>query len=250
MGQRPSLCIFKPYRVFAVDADTVQASVREVGHDCLAAQVDEFQTIEVDCKYEVVGIGPEALVSDWEERAAVQRIVLDWRQVPNLGLDFSFACAEFLQQKKSMEEKLTCQVLLTNHVSRPQGNWSMCLDFGFASILRFVANNRDWSPVIIKNGLFAVTPTDFCGSRPNVWLFTDLHAGDAGQHVDAFAHQTKRCGFVVGQPVSFPLTFGVAQLISERTGLGRRSNASFCARAKFAWPRKRPLLSTHAFVWS
>ena len=41
----------------------------------------------------------------------------------------------------------------------------------------------------------------------------------------------QRCGLVVGRPVSFPLTIGVAQLISKRTRLGRRSNASasFCA---------------------
>ena len=44
-----------------------------------------------------------------------------------------------------------------------------------------------------------------------------------------FALQTNRCSLVVGRPVSFPLTFSLAQLISERTRLGRRSNASFCA---------------------
>ena len=94
-----------------------------------------------------------------------------------------------------------------------------------------VANNRDWSPVIIENGLLAVTPTHFCGFWPDVWLFTHSHAGEAGQHADTlnFAHQTKKFGLVVGRPVSFPLTFGVAQLISERTRLGRRSNAYFCA---------------------
>ena len=67
--------------------------------------------------------------------------------------------------------------------------------------------------------------------KKDVWLFTDSHAGDAGQPVDAFAHQTKRCSLVVGRPLSLPLTFGVAQLISEwtRPVPGRSSNASFCA---------------------
>ena len=31
-----------------------------------------------------------------------------------------------------------------------------------------VTNNRDWSLVIIENGLLAVTPTHFCGFRPEV----------------------------------------------------------------------------------
>ena len=94
---------------------------------------------------------------------------------------------------------------------------------------RFITSNRDWSPVIIENGLLAVMPTHFCVFWPKVWLFTDSPAGHAGQHFDVFAQQTKRCGLVVERPVSFPLTFDVAQLISEQTRLGRRSNASFCA---------------------
>ena len=31
-----------------------------------------------------------------------------------------------------------------------------------------VANNREWSPVIIENGLLAITPTHVCVSRPDV----------------------------------------------------------------------------------
>ena len=69
--------------------------------------------------------------------------------------------------------------------------------------LQFVVNNRDWSPVNIKNGMLAVTPTHFCGSRPDVWLFTDSHAVDAGQHVDAFAQQTKDAVLWSGGPFHF-----------------------------------------------
>ena len=96
---------------------------------------------------------------------------------------------------------------------------------------RFITNDRDWSPVIIEKRLACLR------SRPRTFAVF-------GRKFDCipirplvtpaststfFAQQTKSCGLVVGRPVSFPLTFGVAQLISEQTRLGRRSNASFCA---------------------
>ena len=78
-----------------------------------------------------------------------------------------------------------------------------------------VANSRDWSPVI-ENGLLAATPSHFCGFWPEVWLFTNLHAGDA-EHVDAFAHQTRDVVLWSARFISFDIWCGSADLGADKT---------------------------------
>ncbi len=58
--------------------------------------VDELYSAHVHGEDERVWVGPEPLVSDVVEDAAVERVVLHRRQVPNLRLNISLPGAIFL----------------------------------------------------------------------------------------------------------------------------------------------------------
>ena len=53
----------------------------------LCSLIDEQDSIHSHSQNEAVGVCPEALVTDVEEGAPIQRVVFDSCEVPHLGLD-------------------------------------------------------------------------------------------------------------------------------------------------------------------
>ena len=74
--------------------------------------IDECDSLQTHGQNEVVGVGPEALVLDIEEGAAVERVVLDCREVPHLRLDLRLPRAIGLCGEKT-EEKVGGGVVLS-----------------------------------------------------------------------------------------------------------------------------------------
>ena len=61
--------------------------------------VDKLDPVDVHCKDEVVRVRPKPFVVDVEEHAAVERVVLQGRQVPHLCLDLRLTRAIFLEEE-------------------------------------------------------------------------------------------------------------------------------------------------------
>ena len=82
--------------VVGVDGDGVDVEVLEVVDDVLVLGAHELDAVHVDGQEGLGGVWPQTLVHDGEQRAAIQRELLDACQVPHLCLQLALVCSVML----------------------------------------------------------------------------------------------------------------------------------------------------------